>query len=173
LLSFEDDPDVAKIVSLIAHSSGMECRSVSNAAEFFRVADEWNPTHIALDMIIPETDVARVLVEMARRRCSARIIITSGMGERMLESARLTGLGHGLNMAGVLAKPFSMGEMRDLLRGSASLPSACGQTGVPRSPGLRVRVARSAVAERERSQDQHERHPLPAEDGILRSWMES
>ncbi len=160
LLIVEDDPHVAKIMRLIAQSSGLDIRSATDAAEFFRVAAEWEPTHIALDLIIPDTDSEQVLVEMARRGCSAKIIITSGVGERVLEAARRTAIRHGLNIIGVLAKPFSTAALRDLLRGGTSM-SLAGANVEALQPSV---SARSSVmptcVELERAIDRQELHLL-------------
>jgi CheY-like chemotaxis protein len=115
LLILEDDLGVAKIVDLIARSIGLEGRFVTNAQEFISLTNEWKPTHIALDLMIPDADGEEVLAEMARRGCSANIIITSGMGERMLDAAKRTAIQLGLNIVGVLAKPFSSDALRELL----------------------------------------------------------
>jgi CheY-like chemotaxis protein len=115
LLILEDDLGVAKVMDLIARSSGLEVRFSADAREFLTVADEWKPTHVTLDLLIPEADGVEVLIEMARRRSPAKIIIISGMGVRVLDSARRTAISNGLNVIGVLAKPFARVALMDLL----------------------------------------------------------
>jgi len=122
LLILEDDSGVARIVDLIARSSGFEAQFVADAPEFLRVAEEWQPSHVALDLMIPEADGEEVLIEMARRRFAAEIIIISGMGERVLEAAMRTALRHGLNIIGVLAKPFPRVALTQLLVDPLSMP---------------------------------------------------
>jgi EAL domain-containing protein (putative c-di-GMP-specific phosphodiesterase class I) len=61
-------------------------------------------------------DGVQVLVRLAALQCTARIIITSGVGTRVLDAARRSGNEHGLDIAGALSKPFSPKALRELLR---------------------------------------------------------
>lgn len=158
LLIFDDDAEVAKIVNLIARSSGLVGRFAADAAEFFRIADEWQPTHIALDLIIPETDVEQVLIEMARRRFTASIIITSGIGERLLDSAKQTAIRYGLNISGVLAKPFSTAELRDLLKAPAPVAVERKEPEAPRPLTTLVQPFKAAFSDLVRALDEEELH---------------
>ncbi len=122
LLILEDDVGVARVMDLIARSSGLEVRFLADAQEFLRVAEEWQPTHVILDLLIPTADGAEVFIEMARRRSPARIIIISGLGVRVLDSARRAAVRDGLNVVGVLAKPFSRHALMGLLGDRLSSP---------------------------------------------------
>ncbi len=115
MLILEDDMHVGKIVKLIAEANGLESRLLTEPERFLRAFNEWQPTHIALDLVIPEMDGVQVLAELAKRDCRAKIIITSGMGVRVLDAAGRAGNERGLNIVGVLAKPFSATALRELL----------------------------------------------------------
>jgi CheY-like chemotaxis protein len=69
---------------------------------------------------MPEMDGAQVLIELSKRNSSAKIIITSGMGPLELDMARRSANEHGLNVIGVLAKPFSVAALRALLQEPAA-----------------------------------------------------
>jgi CheY-like chemotaxis protein len=71
-----------------------------------RAVDEWHPTHIAVDLVMPEMDRVEVLVKLADRKCRAKIIIASGVGTRVLDAAGRSANEHGLNISGVLPKRF-------------------------------------------------------------------
>jgi EAL domain-containing protein (putative c-di-GMP-specific phosphodiesterase class I)/ActR/RegA family two-component response regulator len=115
ILILEDDMHVGKIMKLIAEANGLETRLVADPGRFFSALDEWHPTHIALDLVMPDMDGVEVLVELAKRDCGAKIIITSGLGARVLDAAGRSGHERGLNVVGVLAKPFSATALRELL----------------------------------------------------------
>ena len=115
LLILDDDALIARTVSVIGESAGFSTRTTTVAAEFFQLIDEWEPSHIALDLVMPDMDGVEVLVELARRECRARILITSGVGSRVLDAARRSAVEHGLTISGVLSKPFSPGDLRELL----------------------------------------------------------
>jgi EAL domain-containing protein (putative c-di-GMP-specific phosphodiesterase class I) len=103
------------MIRIMAGASGLEARVVGQADQFFAVLDEWEPTHIALDLVMPEMDGVQVLAALGKRKCAANIIITSGMGSRVLDAARRAANEHGLHVVGVLAKPFSNAALRALL----------------------------------------------------------
>ncbi|MDE2306238.1 MAG: EAL domain-containing protein, partial [Gammaproteobacteria bacterium] len=129
LLILDDDPQVGKMIRLIAETVGVAARCPEHADEFFELIDDWRPTHIALDLVMPEMDGVEVLVELARRRCTAKIIITSGVGTRVLDAAGRSANEHGLSIAGVLSKPFSPSTLRALLVEEA--PALNGGAGSP------------------------------------------
>ncbi len=115
LLILEDDPGVGNMIRIMAGVSGMDARVVAQVERFFAVLDEWGPTHIALDLVMPEMDGIQVLAALGNRKCAAHIIITSGMGSRMLDAARRVASEQGLHVVGVLAKPYSNAALRALL----------------------------------------------------------
>ncbi len=114
-LILDDDPDVGRLMRSMADSVGIESRFTSSQEEFFRWVEEWAPSHIAVDLVMPNMDGVQVLMCLAERACRASIIITSGVGDRVLDAARRSALEHGLNIAGVLSKPFAVAQFRALL----------------------------------------------------------
>jgi EAL domain-containing protein (putative c-di-GMP-specific phosphodiesterase class I)/ActR/RegA family two-component response regulator len=118
LLILDDDAHIGKMVQLIAESVGLTARFMTTTVEFFHAVDEWHPTHIAIDLVMPEMDGVEVLVKLADRNCRAKIIITSGVGTRVLDAAGRSANEHGLDIAGVLSKPFSPRTLRALLVGA-------------------------------------------------------
>lgn len=121
LLILDDDPLVGCTMQFIAEDLGLETRFVSTATAFFAELEACRPTHIALDLIMPDMDGMEVIKGLAERGCRARIIITSGVGARVLDAAGRSAAEHGLDFAGVLSKPFAAGDLRELL---ASAPVA-------------------------------------------------
>lgn len=115
LLILDDDPHIGKMVQLIAESVGLEARYLTGTTDFFQAIDDWHPTHIAIDLVMPEMDGVEVLVKLADRKCAAKIIITSGVGTRVLDAAARSANEHGLRIVGALSKPFSPRSFRRLL----------------------------------------------------------
>jgi EAL domain-containing protein (putative c-di-GMP-specific phosphodiesterase class I)/FixJ family two-component response regulator len=114
-LILDDDPDVGRLMQAMAGGSGIESRFTSSQDEFFRLVKQWAPTHIAVDLVMPNMDGVQVLVGLAERACRSWIIITSGVGDRVLDAAGRSAAEHGLNIAGVLSKPFPTAQLRKLL----------------------------------------------------------
>jgi EAL domain-containing protein (putative c-di-GMP-specific phosphodiesterase class I) len=116
LLILDDDASVAMTIARIAEVAGFAVRSCWAPADFFTTLDRWQPTHLAIDLVMPALDGMEVLRQLAERGCSARVIITSGMGTKVLESAQRSAAERGLNMAGILPKPFRPQQLRELLQ---------------------------------------------------------
>lgn len=115
LLILDDDPDIGQTILNMADVIGLGTRFTTDPTEFFSTIDGWDPTHIALDLVMPLMDGVEVLEQLALRKCRARIIITSGVGHRVLDAASRSAVEHGLDIAGVLSKPFALAALRELL----------------------------------------------------------
>jgi EAL domain-containing protein (putative c-di-GMP-specific phosphodiesterase class I)/DNA-binding NarL/FixJ family response regulator len=115
LLILDDDPMIGQTMAYIARSMGVEAHTTTSASEFFNQVSQWQPDRIAVDLVMPDMDGVEVLVELARLDCRAQIIITSGVGARVLDAARRSAAEHGLNILGILSKPFSPSALRQLL----------------------------------------------------------
>lgn len=145
LLVLDDDSQIGRMIQFVAESAGFESRALTDATEFFRVVEEWQPTHIALDLLMPDMDGVQVLEQLGTQRCPARIILTSGVGTRVLDAARRSGGEHGLDIAGVLAKPFLPAALRELLlqprSAAAPFPRPLEETGSFQVPATGLSAA--------------------------------
>ncbi|WP_111642427.1 EAL domain-containing protein [Marinimicrobium alkaliphilum] len=115
LLILDDDALTGETIQRIATYAGFDVLCTANADDFLARVNDWVPDIIALDLIMPDMDGVEVMAELAKHQCQARIIITSGVGSRVLDAAGRSARGHGLNIAGILPKPFSAGALRELL----------------------------------------------------------
>ncbi len=116
LLILDDDISVAQTIAIIARREGFDVHTTDKTDDFFAQVADWAPTHLALDLVMPGMDGVEVLRLLAEQTCGARILLTSGMGAKVLESAQRSGDERGLTIAGILPKPFRSQELRDLLR---------------------------------------------------------
>jgi EAL domain-containing protein (putative c-di-GMP-specific phosphodiesterase class I)/ActR/RegA family two-component response regulator len=124
LLILDDDQDVATTLGRSAQRMGLETRNVSDAMSFLHQLDTWAPTHIAVDLVMPGMDGVQILRLLAQRQCAAMIIITSGVGPRVLDAAQRSAEEQSLNIAGVLPKPFDLAILRELLSKRPPAPVA-------------------------------------------------
>ncbi len=115
LLVMDDDPQVAATIAVIAEDIGFEVETVVEPALFFTLVDDWEPTHIALDLNMPQMDGVEVIRALGQKQCRARLLITSGMGRQVLESASNAARERGLSINGLLPKPFTPADLRALL----------------------------------------------------------
>lgn len=118
LLVMDDDLRIARLISMVATSAGFDVRTADNTTEFFDSFEREAPSHIAVDLLMPDMDGVEVLRSLAERGCTAYIMVMSGLGQRVLDAARRTGEERGLSIIGVLPKPFSVTLLREMLRDS-------------------------------------------------------
>ncbi|WOD39061.1 EAL domain-containing response regulator [Nodosilinea sp. E11] len=153
LLILDDDPMIGETIQRIAEFAGLEVHFTPDPTRFFSLLHEWQPTHIALDLVMPAMDGLQVMAKLAKLSCRARIIITSGVGSRVLDAAGRSAAEHGLDIVGVLAKPFSPTQLRDLLVGhTASAPEPPSAAAAPdplQCPELTVADLEQALDRRE------------------------
>lgn len=146
LLVLDDDASVACTISFMAERLGFTVLCFDGPEPFFEAVRLHHPTHVALDLIMPRMDGIEVLRRLATMHCQAGLILTSGMGQKVLESAQTTASERGLNILGVLPKPFRPSVLEELLSrvpasevGSA--PARHAHDGAPQREALTAAVA--------------------------------
>lgn len=115
LLVMDQTKAVAEVTASMAEALGGHGRVVTRVYDLLKSVDEWMPSHIAVDLVMPGVDGVEVMNLLARRRCKARIIICSGMDGTILNAAIRAATASGLDVAGVLNKPFTVRELKTLL----------------------------------------------------------
>ena len=120
LLIVDDEPDFSTFVKRVAEGCGYQVRTTTNPAEFRTWTREWRPTHIFLDLVMPEVDGVEQLRFLAGDLCAARIVIMSGFDARVVDAARRIGTERGLDIVATLQKPLRAAELRQLLESQHS-----------------------------------------------------
>lgn len=128
LLVLDDDPVMREIIAVIAEREGFVTCMVSAPEEFFIEVERFAPTHISIDLVMPMLDGIEIVCELAAQRCPAALLLISGMGAKVLDSARRVAEDRGLHVSGVLTKPFRHDALRKALRESTPLQAAVPKT---------------------------------------------
>jgi len=115
MLILDDDAAVAQTILWIAESLGFEAEFVTRPAEFFQRLDQMRPEIITIDLAMPDLDGVEIMRLLAERKCAARIVISSGVGTRVLDAAQRSATEHGLSIAGAISKPISRDALRALV----------------------------------------------------------
>src|SRR5689334_11195366 len=115
LLVVDDEPDLGRLVKRVAEELGFEVVATEDPAVFARIARQWRPAVIILDLNIPGTDGIELLRGLAADKCAAQVLVTSGEDRRVLEAARQLGHDRGLRMGRLLPKPIRVDTLRALL----------------------------------------------------------
>jgi EAL domain-containing protein (putative c-di-GMP-specific phosphodiesterase class I)/CheY-like chemotaxis protein len=118
ILVIDDEVDVGEFVSAAAQAMGLDCTATTNAESFLETLKP-DTTLILLDLMMPDMDGIELLRMLKKRKCKARLILMSGSGKRILESAEQLAHSLGLTIAGHLYKPFRLAELEQLLERQA------------------------------------------------------
>ena len=105
-LVVDDDEDIRDLLVHVLEKSGLEVRSAGTGAAAVRVARDFDPDLVTLDLSLPDLDGTEVCREI-RTFSSAYIVMITGRAD---EIDRLVGLEVGAD--DYLAKPFSPREVR-------------------------------------------------------------
>jgi CheY-like chemotaxis protein len=119
LLVIDDDRNLTRLISEVATELGYSVQVVNQADKFETAYSETPPDIIALDVFMPDMDGFEVLRHLHDRGCTARVILLSG-AENYLHMAQEVAAMGGIAVAGVLAKPFRVSELRRMLGTAAS-----------------------------------------------------
>ena len=114
ILILDDDREIGELVSSAADSLGIECVVAANSDAFF-LALTPDVTLILLDLVMPEIDGVEILRMLGEQRCRAGIIMMSGLGKRIIESAESLATTLGLSIVDHLVKPFSIAQLEAVL----------------------------------------------------------
>jgi FixJ family two-component response regulator len=117
LLILDDDETVGRLLAFVAESVDFEARLCERPQAFFDAVADWSPTHVAIDLSMPEIGGLEVVRRLAAAGCRAEVIISSGAGQAEIEAAALEARTLGMRTCGVLPKPFSVASVRALLAG--------------------------------------------------------
>src|SRR5664279_4473824 len=114
ILILDDDQEIGEIVAVTAQSLGMDCIATSDSHDFVAALTP-DVTLILLDLVMPKVDGIEILRLLGEQRCRAGIIVMSGDGKRVVESAESLATMLGLFIVDHLIKPFSIAQLEEIL----------------------------------------------------------
>jgi len=115
LLVIDDERDIGEFIRTVADEMGYDVKVTSSAEEFQAAYRSFNPTHIMLDIVMPDIDGIELLRYLAANGCQARVLVMSGYSEKYLESAQKLSDAYGLRNIDRLTKPIRLAKLREVL----------------------------------------------------------
>lgn len=122
MLIIDDDHLVGKMLVAHARAAGFDARVTDDPEEFYALEREWDPTYVVVDLVMGDVDGLMVLKHLAGLKSSAAVVIASGMGSKILDSAQQFAAASGLAYGGVLHKPFRRTDVARVLNAGAHAP---------------------------------------------------
>lgn len=107
LLVLDDEAAVAQSIVSMATRCGFRAVATYDAPSFFEALKQHQPTHIVLDLRMPNTDGILVLERLRAEACTANIIISSGVDQRVIDASARSASESGLHVSGAVSKPFT------------------------------------------------------------------
>lgn len=126
ILVIDDDAEIGDLVTAVAQSMGIPCRTTTDAADLPCLLDT-DVSLILLDLMMPGTDGVEVLRLLAKLECRATIVLMSGISKRIIDTAEKLAGALELKIAGHLQKPFRLVELEEIVRGHIPQASAARQ----------------------------------------------
>lgn len=123
VLIVDDDLGCAHFLSHAVDECGHKGQIVISSSAFRQQYACSRPDVVILDLAMPGVDGVELLRFLAEQKCDSKIILTSGVSDRVLESAIRLGKALGLRMGPALPKPFLTQELAEALSASAPLAS--------------------------------------------------
>jgi len=115
ILVIDDNSDLGEIVASTARHKGIDCIVATDAETFFEALTP-EISLILLDLVMPKVDGIELLRMLGMQQCTTPIVLMSGMGGRVLETAASLAKSLGLTVAGHLLKPFRIAELKVFLQ---------------------------------------------------------
>jgi EAL domain-containing protein (putative c-di-GMP-specific phosphodiesterase class I)/FixJ family two-component response regulator len=114
LLVVDDEPDFAEFVAEVAQGMDFDVIFTDNPTEF---ATLYHPdlNIIVLDLFMPNIDGIELLRFLSECESNASIIFMSGKDKGVLHSAQEIAIEQGMNVLGVLSKPFLVKQLEEVL----------------------------------------------------------
>lgn len=115
LVVIDDEPLICEFISDVAGSYGFEVRSCCGLGPLSHALTDFEPSLVLLDLNMPVHDGVEVLRYLKAEHPGSSVMLMSGEGGRVLESALRLGQELGLNMLGFLEKPLELERLETIL----------------------------------------------------------
>ncbi len=111
----DDSSEIGELVCAAAARVNIDCTATDRVDDFLAALTAETDL-ILMDIKMPEMNGRELLELLATHYCGARIVLMSGVGRGVLAEAESYGRSLGLNMAGILPKPFRVAELVAMLQ---------------------------------------------------------
>ncbi len=111
----DDDEEIIKLFDRVAKASGFESFATTDPHAFLEHAEQVKPSHILLDLQMPDIDGVEILRHLSAMESEAKVFFISGFDPKVLDVASKLGREQGLNIVEKVSKPVSAKLLKQLL----------------------------------------------------------
>lgn len=115
LLICDDEPAFGRFVKNVAEDLGYTVHVTTEGEAFIEAYGDFQPTTIVLDMIMPGMDGNELVLWLAQRKSTARVIIITGYTPDYVAHAKILAEFKGLGPVTTLHKPVEVSRLRAAL----------------------------------------------------------
>jgi CheY-like chemotaxis protein len=115
LLICDEEPAFGRFIRTVAENMGYRVVATNNGRAFIAAYETFRPTTILLDMIMPEMDGHQLVMWLAQRRTTARVIIITGFTPDFANHTKMLARHKGLRPLTTLTKPLQLAQLRAVL----------------------------------------------------------
>lgn len=115
LLVIDDEPEFGELVRKVAVGLGYEAQATTNGRAFQNAYHEMHPTHIVMDMVMPEMDGNEIVLWLMEQHYAAHLIIITGYSPDYAKDASVLAEFNGLRSVTTLTKPIGLARLREVL----------------------------------------------------------
>jgi len=112
LLVVEDDGVAANLVASLGEACGYDVRLCQNG-DVGGVLEEWGPTLVALDLVMPKVDGIEALNAIAKRGSSVPVVIITAYPDYLYLAERYAEA-RDISLVGSLVKPINVTQLQSL-----------------------------------------------------------
>jgi EAL domain-containing protein (putative c-di-GMP-specific phosphodiesterase class I)/ActR/RegA family two-component response regulator len=110
ILVIDDDPGLGEFITAAAEHLGVRCMFTTDPATFFKHLTP-EITLVLVDLVMPNVDGVQIMRLLAQGQCKAKIVMMSGLGRRVMQTAEQLAVSLGLSVVGHLRKPIRLLEL--------------------------------------------------------------
>jgi len=113
ILVLDDDPSLGEFIAAAAENVGLRCVFTTDPNVFLELISP-DLTLVMVDLVMPHVDGVEILRLLAKRGCNANVVLMSGLGQRVIETAERLAITLGLSVLGHLRKPIRLVDLEEV-----------------------------------------------------------
>ena len=115
LLEVDDEPELGEYLRKVAVELGYEVEVTGDGKSFMKAYESFDPSVIALDLVMPEIDGVELVQWLVEHDCTAQLIVITGYNPKYAALAAKLAEARGLSSVTTLTKPVKLSRLRNVL----------------------------------------------------------